>query len=391
MLKNFTYSFPTQLIFGSNSIDQLSSLVKKNNISRALLVYGSGSVFSNGSHQDVMSQLNKAQVQVFEHSHCPTNPDIDFVSKGIEMVVSKKIGLVLAIGGGSVIDASKAIALFSQNLDTENIWEHMISKEKIKKKALPIGVVLTSFGTGSEGNGSFVISNYQTKEKLGQSDLSVRPMFAICDPHYAATLSKEQVALGCTDTVSHLLEQYFCLEEDNFLNDIIVSLMQNVVKNSLSAYKDKNDLTAKSELMLASTFSLSYFLSLGKTLDWSAHKIEHALSGAYQVPHAAGLACIFPAWMELASTEKAVRNKLILLGLKMRLINQDDAGQEKKVIAYFKQFFTQLGLTTSLKDLLGDEPEIKKIADIALKYGEFGNVFHIDRKKCEKIIALATK
>lgn len=391
MLKNFSYSFPTQIIFGSEATQQLSSLIKVNKFSRVLLVYGGGSTFENGSYEDVVKQLKTASVQYIDYPNCPTNPDINYVKNGVKLVADEKIDLVLAIGGGSVIDASKAIALFSKNQTVPNFWKHMITKQYLNEPALPIGVVLTSFGTGSEGNGSFVISNYQTNEKIGQSDLSVRPAFAICDPKYTLTLKKNQVAFGSVDTVSHLLEQYFCLESDNFLNSIIESLIITTVKNSLVAHEDSNNLEAKSELMLTSTFALSYFLSLGKTLDWSAHKIEHALSGVYQVPHAAGLACIFPAWLELASENEVLKKKLFALGMNMGIIKQSDHGSLQKVTFYFRDYFHKLGLTTNLTKLVGDDIDIKKITDIALKYGTFGNIFPIDQSRCEQLLKIASK
>jgi alcohol dehydrogenase YqhD (iron-dependent ADH family) len=353
------------------------------------MVYGKGAVFKNGAHQDVLGQAKEAGVSVVEYGGCPPNPGLEFVAAGVALAIKENVQLVLAVGGGSAIDAAKAIALFARNADVDDLWQHMVSKKDLKHKALPIGVVLTSFGTGSEGNGSFVISNQRLKEKLGQSDLSTRPSFAICDPRYTATLGKGQVALGSVDIISHLLEQYFCLEGENLFNDLIVAALRNVATNALRATSNDEDLDARAELMMGSTLALSYVFSLGKTLDWTSHKIEHALSGVYDVPHAAGLACIFPAWLQLASAQPVIKEKLERLAVALGLGHADEAGLSEATIAYLKGLFRQLGLTVSLTDLLGFAPDHAAVADVAMKYGEFGRIFPINRQRCLEILQAA--
>lgn len=391
MLNNFSYSYPTKIIFGLNSIIELSNLLKIHGAKKVMLVYGKKSIFKNGLHYLITSQLKQSQINFVEHGGCNQNPDISFIEDGIYKVYKENVNFILAVGGGSVIDATKAIAIFSQNYGTENLWKHLISNNKFDNMSLKIGVILTVPGTGSEGNGSFIISNNVTKEKIGKSDLSVRPIFAICDPSYSLTLRKEQTMYGCTDTISHLLEQYFSKEKECILDDLIVATLLNVIKNINILKKDLTNIDARAEIMMASTFSLSYVLSLGKTLDWPSHKIEHALSGIYKIPHAAGLACILPAWMKVASDSTEVSKKIVSLNKKMKITKKLSSKNEliEDCINYFKIYFKEMGLTTSLTNLLGFEPNIKKITDITLKYGNFGKIFEINMSSCSKIIEKA--
>lgn len=391
MLNNFNFSFPTEIVFGKDSIKQLPTLIKKYSGRKVLFIYGKKSIFENGIYNLIVNQLNKTKISFIEYGGCDQNPDASYVDKGARMAINNKVDFILAVGGGSAIDAAKAIALLVKNDYRHGIWPYMLSEKQIINNALPIGVILTSVGTGSEGNGSFIISNKETSEKLGKSHLSSRPAFSICDPLYTVSLGKLQTACGCADIVSHLLEQYFCKEEYSFSDHLIIAALKNVMHDSLVVNKNPNNIEARSNLMLASTFSLSYALSLGKTLDWSAHKIEHSLSGIYGVAHATGLACIFPSWIKCASKNKTILKRILILGKEMNLPLKTDTDNESVdiVINYFKKFFVNIGLPVTLTKLLNKEPDANKIAKLALKYGNIGKIYSINRKKCIEIIKMA--
>jgi len=392
MLNNFNFSFPTEIVFGKDSINQLPDLIKKYSNGKVLLVYGKGSIIKNGIYDSVVNQLNKAKIDFVEHGGCTQNPETSYVNNGARVVIGNKVDFILAVGGGSVIDAAKGIALLVKNNHRDGIWPYMSSKKEILNDGLPIGVILTSVGTGSEGNGSFIISNKETSEKLGRSHLSSRPVFSICDPCYTVSVGKLQTAYGCVDTVCHLLEQYFCKEESGFSDQLIIATLKNVIQSSLAVKKNPNDIEARSNLMLASTFSLSYVLSLGKTLDWSAHKIEHSLSGIYGIAHAAGLASIFPAWMKCASKNEIIFKRILTLGKDMDLLSKTDVGKNSvnRVINYFKKFFIDMGLSVNLTKLLGEKPDVDKIIRITLKNGGLGKVYPINKKECLEIIQMAS-
>lgn len=383
----FAYSFPTIIQFGQDSVSNLSRNLRGKKATNLLMVYGKGSIFKNNVYNDVIDQLKQTDIQVHELSNCPDNPDIAFVSKGIDCVKKENIDFLLAVGGGSVIDATKAIGLFSQNM-SEDYWQNVLDKGKNKNAALPIGVVLTSFGTGSEGNGSFVISNAETLEKVGQSHLSVRPQFAVCDPRYTFSLPARQVSLGITDTVSHLLEQYFSLEESDFLDGIIVAVLKNVLKNADLEKLGKQTLASRGELMLASTFSLSYFLSLGKTLDWSPHKIEHAVSGVYDIPHAQGLACIFPAWIEVVSDNDTILKKIRFL-LQELDIKKTSTHPGRQLAHFLRDFFTSLGLSVSLQNEIPRKLNVKAVVETTLRHGSLGKLYPLSSNDIAAILLKA--
>lgn len=392
MVSNFSFSYPTNIVFGQKSINHLPSLLKNISVNKVLLVYGKGSIKVNGIYDSVIKKLKKTPIKVVEYGGCEPNPDSIFVNKGASLAIKEKVDFILAAGGGSVIDASKAIALLSKNDYHEGIWPYMLLKKNSTNKALPIGVVLTAFGTGSEGNGSFVISNRGTSDKRGLSDLSTRPVFAICDPTYTFSLTSWQIACACADIISHLLEQYFYLEEGNYLSDyLIVGAAKNVIFHSRQIIANPKNLESRENLIMASSFALSYVLSLGKTIDWSVHKIEHAVSGVYQVNHGAGLSCLFPAWLRLVSRNQILSKKIIKLGIELEIISKSMPRQEKinQTIAYFEDFFVSLGLPVRLSKLIKAKPNINKIAQIALGDGKIGKIFVINSKRCRKMLELA--
>lgn len=392
--KSFSYSFPTRIVFGKKSLNQLENLLKESNVNSLLIVYGGNSIKRNGIYDEVINCIKSCNIKYYEHGGCMPNPKSSFVNEGAEKAIENNVQFILAIGGGSVIDAAKAIALLSVNDNSNGIWPYMLGNKKFMLDALPIGVILTVAGTGSEGNGAFVISDDKTLDKIGRSHLSARPKFSICDPSYTFSLSSWQSACCCADIISHLLEQLFVLEnKTDLIDELILATIKNVMVNSKIVIKDPCNYDARANLMLASTYSLSYSLSSGRTSDWEAHKIEHVLSGIFNVVHGAGMACIFPYWLEYALKEEKVRDKVILIG--KRIFNEEGTtiinNLIDNVVNKLKQFFREIGLPTSLYELLGEYPDIEYIAKKITQNGEFGNVVRIDYDSCLFILSKALK
>lgn len=390
MLKNFTYSYPTKIVFGRNSIYQLGSLLSDYSPNKVMLVFGSKSIKKNGVYESIYKQIGQSHIKLIDYGNCEPNPDSDFVNKGANIAISEDVDFILAAGGGSVIDAAKAMALLINNESTDGIWPYMRGDKKLTSNAVPIGVILTAVGTGSEGNGSFVISDAQTSNKLGLSHLSTRPKFAICDPYYTLTLSSFQSSCGSADIISHLLEQYFCAEEGEHLsNYLIIATLKHVMHHAREVTLNENNIESRSNLMLASSFALSYALSLGKTLDWSTHRIEHSLSGIYpDITHGAGIACILPAWMSFASRDPKVGDKITSLGKELGLFPEETKSEVATIstIAYFKKFFHSLGLKTRLSQVSKNKIDVKKVSRLTMSKGPLGIIFPIDERLCTEIL-----
>ncbi len=268
MLKKFQYNFPTKIFFGVDQVNHLDEVFAAANVKKVLIVYGMKSVIENGLLENVTSQLTKLNISVVKYGGCPKNPSSDFVDNGAIFSIKEGVDLILALGGGSVIDASKAIALLSSNQPNPGIWGYMTGNLKFTIPALPIAVILTSVGSGSEGNGSFIISNYKESNKLGLSNLSSRPVVAVCDPMLTISLNHFQTASGCADIVAHLIEQFFCLEQGLHLSDsLIISSLKNVMHHSklLSLNLTDIDIEKLSNMPIIEDPSGARFLAIKKS------------------------------------------------------------------------------------------------------------------------------
>jgi len=303
-MENFHLSMPTNIYFGHGMVKKLTKHL--NQYKRILLVAGGGSIKKNGVYEQVRAVLDSMQIKVFELWGVQPNPDIESVREGIKICKDNDIEFILAVGGGSVIDASKAIAAGFYFKDDP--WLLFYDETKVKK-ALPIGVILTLPATGSETNGNAVVSNREKQEKLSiHSDL-LKPVFAILDPYYTFSLPQSQTAAGSADILAHLFEQYFSKNLDNYLIDRMTeAVMKTVIKYAPIAIKEPENLAAREQLMYASTLALNGLLSSGKVTDWATHALEHEVSATHDVTHGVGLAILFPRWMKYCySDDKAIK------------------------------------------------------------------------------------
>ncbi|MGN1277397.1 MAG: iron-containing alcohol dehydrogenase [Floccifex sp.] len=345
-MENFIYDIPTKIYFGKNQIQQLRNIVNQYG-KRILLVYGKGSIYKNGLYEDILTQCQ--DLFIVEHSGIGANPTIDFVRKGIDLCNQNQIEIVLAVGGGSVIDCAKMIA--AGVYYPGDPWDLVKNPEKIQY-ALPVITVLTIAATGSEMDHIAVISNLETQEKIGTRHPVLRPKASILDPTYTFTVSKKQTASGIADILSHAMESYFSKEEGYFQDQVAKAIMKTIIHFGKQAIENPEDYTARANIMWASSWAINDFIKLGKMVAWSVHPIEHQLSAVYDITHGIGLAILTPHWMEHILSEETV-NRFVDLAVDVWQVKeeQDPFETAKKGIEQLKQFYQSIGLHETLRDL----------------------------------------
>lgn len=292
MLGNFEYCNPTKLYFGEDSLKYLNGELAKygNNV---LLVYGGGSIKKNGIYDEVVGILKKAGKNITEVSGVMSNPTVQKLYEGVEIARKHKPDLILAVGGGSVIDYSKAVSV-SVNCD-EDPWEkYFIRFEEPNCETLPVGAVLTMVGTGSEMNAGSVITNPEQKLKIGHvfADENVMPRFSILNPKYTLTLPKYQMVSGIYDIFNHICEQYFSGEDDNTSDYISEGLMRSVIYSSRIAVQDSQNYEARSNIMWTATWALNTLVAKGKRTDWMVHMLGQAVGACTNATHGMTLAAV---------------------------------------------------------------------------------------------------
>lgn len=355
---NFNFYSPTKMIFGKDTHHQVGEIISSYNFKNILLIYGKSSIKKIGLYDDVVNSLNKHNINFLEFSGVEPNPKLSFVNNVLKEIKGKPIDMILAVGGGSVLDTAKLIS-HAYYYDKDPFDFNL--KKVISKKALPLGVILTISAAGSELSNSCVISNdlVTPYQKVGFTTDLNRPLFAICNPQLTYSVSKYQTACGIVDIMMHTLERYFNYKDDCMLSEeIALGLLKTVVHYGKIAYNDPTNYEARAELMLASSLSHNCLTGLGKTQFMRAHGIEHILSGFHdEVAHGAGLSIIWIAWCKFViNHEKA--NKL-LSKLSKALFNEDDA---YKGILLLEQYFKDIGMPTRLSDLNINDINIEKMA-----------------------------
>lgn len=358
-MQNFNYMTPTRLIFGKGAIEQLpvamSSFGK-----RILLTYGAGSIKKIGLY-DKVKQLLK-DCEIYELPDIQPNPKYDpSVLDGVKICKENNIDVILSVGGGSVLDCSKAIAAGAKY--DGDPWD-LISYKVKAKEALPIVDVLTLSATGSEYDCGGVISRTETNDKIGYMDSLLFPVFSILDPCYTFTVSKKQTAAGCADAMNHIMEQYFC-EDSTLLNDgFMESGLKSLMINTVKCLENPEDYTARAEMMLTCTYGCNGIYSLGNSPSgWPCHGMEHALSAYYDITHGEGLAIITPRWMTHILNERTVdrfvKYGVNVFGIDSSLESFDIA---RKAIDETYRFFESIGIPMHLREVGIDEERIDEMA-----------------------------
>lgn len=358
-MENFTFCSPTEFVFGRGTENQTGELLKSHGAAKVLLVCGGQSAERSGLIDRVGRSMDKAGIPYVTLKGVKPNPTQDKVREGVALAVAEGVNYILAVGGGSVIDTAKAIALGA--VTTTDFWQFFTGKAK-PIAALPVGVVLTIPAAGSEGSGTSVITNTETNQKLGaRYPELLRPRFAVMDPELTFTLPWNQTAYGIVDMLCHIFERYFSPTEPAQLVDAYSeAMMRDIMDQALSVKINGEDYAARADLMWASTLAHNGLCGVGKVEDWASHKLEHEVSALYDVPHGAGLAVIFPAWLEYVGR----RNPTKAWRFAINVMSVDPAGKttEQTVeegVQTLREFYHDLGLTTSLRELVGKEPDIE--------------------------------
>lgn len=360
-MKDFNFVSPTRLHFGKNAMNFLSEEIK-NKYKKVLLVYGQNSIKKIGVYDAVISQLSSANVEYFEISGVRPNPEISKVKEGLKLVRENNIDLILAVGGGSVIDTAKSIAAsFYYDGDPFDLNLHKVKPEK----ALPLGVVLTISASGSELSDSCVVMDDGTKVKQGFNSDVVRPAFAIMNPEYTYSVSKYQTGCGIVDIISHSLERYFSPSENLEVSDsLALSIMKDTIEAGKVAIKDPNNYDARAALMLLGAYSHNGLTSLGKEKQMPIHKMEHALS-AYdiRIAHGAGLSILIPAWMEASyknDVDKFAKFTKEIFGVE----EKNKINTALKGIILLREYFQSIGMPVSLKEVELSSKDIPSLVEM---------------------------
>lgn len=371
MILDFNYYNPTKIYFGKTAINNLQNELN-NYGSNVLLLYGKNSIKKYGIYDAVMDVLKSCDKKVTELCGINSNPRYSQVLEGAALVRDNNIDLILAVGGGSVVDCAKAISV-SAYADKDPWKKYWIDFEPVNNKIVPVGCVLTMTGTASEMNGGSVITNEEEKLKNGRVFSSeVNPKFSILNPEYTYTVPKNQMVSGIFDIFSHLLEQYFSGEDDNTTDYVIEGVLSSLINSARKAIVNPNDYEARSNIMWCATLGLNKITGLSKTQDWEVHMIEHQLGAYTDCPHGLGLAVIsIPYYRYIYRYGVA---KFARFATNVWKINGEGKSEEELAlegINALEAFIKEMGIPTTLRELGAKEEMLPLIASSCVKGGGY--------------------
>ena len=384
-MNSFIYDIPVKVYFGENQLSHLGEELKKYG-NRVLLTYGGGSIKRIGLYDNVIGELHKAGMEVFELSGIEPNPRIESVREGVKMCKEHNIDVLLAVGGGSTIDATKFMAAGA--CVEHDPWEFFGANAKPIERALPLVTILTLSATGSEMDSGGVISNLATQDKLGRLAQPMLPKVSFLDPTLTYSVSAYQTACGAADIMSHIMEVYFNMNKDLYMLDCFMEgMLKTVVRYAPIAIAEPENYEARANLMWTSSWAINGFINGGKKKAWSCHPMEHELSAVYDITHGLGLAILTPRWMEYCLDETNVE-KYVSFGVNVFGI---DANQEPMTIA--KQsiqclsdfFFKSLGLQSTFTEVGIKREDFKEMARKACRYGDIRGFKTLTPEDVERI------
>lgn len=363
MKLDFNYYNPTKIYFGKTSLNNLKDELK-NYGKTILLVYGKNSIKKNGLYDKIITILKEADKKVIELAGIKSNPTYKQMMEGARLVRENNVDLILGVGGGSVIDCSKAISVSAYcNGDP---WEkYWVNFEEIDNKIIPVGAVLTMAGTGSEMNGGSVITNEEKmlkNERIFSPD--VYPKFSILNPEYTYTVPKYQMVSGIFDTLSHLMEQYFSGDDNNTTDYILEGVMEALIDNARVALNNPEDYEARSNIMWCTTIGLNTITGVSKTQDWEVHMIEHQLGAYTDCAHGIGLAIISVPYYKYIY--KYGLDKFVRFAKKIWKVDDKNLTKDEIAVAGIEKladFIKELGIPTTLREIGTTEDMLPKIAN----------------------------
>jgi alcohol dehydrogenase YqhD (iron-dependent ADH family) len=386
-MENFTFLSPTKIIFGRGAEvetgRETAALAR-----RVLLHYGGGSARRSGLLDRVCDSLRGAGVEFVELGGVRPNPRLSLVREGIRLCREKELTMVLAVGGGSVIDSAKAIAIGVPW--TGDVWDFYLKKAR-PQEALPVGVVLTIPAAGSEASNGSVITNEQGLFKKDAGGECLRPRFAIMNPELTFTLPPFQTACGAADIMAHVMERYFTrVTGVDFTDRMCEALLRTIIDNVPAALARPDDYDARAQIMWASTIAHNDLLGTGRIGDWATHCIEHEVSGIYDVAHGAGLAVLFPAWMRHVyrlDIARFARFAVEVWGVEPSFQQPERTALEG--IGRTREFFHSIGLPVTLSELGVPDARFGEMAGKATAAGPVGNFTRLGAAEVEAIYRLA--
>ena len=388
-MDNFEFRNPTKIVFGRDSEDKVG--VETAAYSKKILLhFGGGSVKRTGLYGRITASLKAAGVEWVELSGVKPNPRLSLVYEGVKLCKEHKLGLILAVGGGSVIDSAKAIAMGA--VMDGDVWDFYLGKGA-PVDALPIGTVLTLPAAGSEASTGTVITKEDGWLKRAVNSELLYPRFSILNPELAFTLPPFQIACGAMDISAHLMERYFTnVQNVAFTDRLIEATLKTIIRQAPLILRNPQDYDAWSELMWAGTIAHNNLLNTGRVGDWASHDIEHEISGIYDVAHGAGLAVVFPAWMKHVlhhDLNRFVQWAVRVWNVEMDVFNPEAVAREG--IARMEAFIRSLGIGTTLASLGITDDRIDEMADKCTDGDTrtVGNFVKLDRAAVATILRLA--
>lgn len=383
-MQDFIFNVTTKILFGKDQMENLGKEIKKYG-KKILLVYGGGSIKKNGIYDKVVSALKKEGIDFVELSGVEPNPRLASAVEGIRLVKDNKLDFILAVGGGSVVDCSKLIAAGA--VTEADPWDIVLMKEEVKG-AIPLGSVLTISATGTDMDTASVITNPDTKQKLGWASPYVLPKFSLLNPEFTFTVSAYQTAAGTADIMSHTMENYFTTYDDCFLQDSMAeSILKTCVKYGPLAIKEPENYEARANLMWANTWAINGILDSGKRTAWSVHAMEHELSAFYDITHGVGLAILTPKWLDhILSVETAPKIARFARNV-FSIEEKDDLLAAKAGIKALEDFFSKIGIPHSLKEVGIGEDKLDLMAKACIK-NKKGNIKGFVELSEEDVLAI---
>lgn len=363
---NFDLYMPARIVFGRDTQKKIGKLIKPH-ATKILLHYGGGSIKKTGLYDEVTASLKENGIDFVELGGVVPNPRLSLVQEGIALCKKEKVELILAVGGGSVIDSAKAIAMgvFHEG----DVWEIYDQQLEIKK-ALPIAIVLTIPAAGSESSGDTVISNEETGRKYGYGSPRLRPLVSVINPELFFTLPKNQIGNGVADMMSHIFERYFTNTTHVDLTDALCeATLKTIISNAPKLLDNPRDYDAWAEIGFAGTVAHNGLLGMGREQDWACHGMEHELSAAYDVAHGAGLAVLTPAWMRYVykdNIDMFVQFAVNVMGVQKGFRDKEELVLEG--IARLQAFYRRMGLPQSLAELGIDDKQLESMAQKASNF-----------------------
>ncbi|MCR5051149.1 MAG: iron-containing alcohol dehydrogenase [Streptococcus sp.] len=382
----FEYYNPAKIVFGEDSEQQLTALLKENKVSSLLLVYSGDFIKDLGIYAVIEKAVKELGIAFSENGNVVPNPEVDLVRQLVEQGKKDKVDFVLAVGGGSSIDTAKAVALgIPYDGDVWDFFDKGISP----KEVLNIGVIATTASSGSETSNASIISNGEWK--LGFEDDRIIPKFAIMNPKYTAGLPLYQTAVGIADVLAHLLERYFSDTQHSDVTDYLIEGgIRALLLNADRLLDDLSDINARAEIQWLASVAHNNFLDAGRSADWGSHRIEHELSAQYHIVHGEGMAVVLLAWIRYVAERKPWRPAL--LASRVFGVDAHDYDEKERALILAEKleaFFKSLELKTTLTELGIDDKDFEIMAKRATRNGSVGHYELLDADSIQEILKLA--